>query len=112
MGLKSMIRRWLDSDVPQPPEQSPSFGHGFMNMVSETQAAVVAWKIENGYIVMQRGNQYSDRAGTFRYCADTQSIADFIATVTAREAMMSGSDIKKHHAAQAYAAQKSANSSF
>jgi hypothetical protein len=79
-----------------------------MNMVSETQAAVVAWKIENGYIVMQRGNQFSDRAGTFRYCADTQSIADFIATVTAREAMMSGSDIK-HLAAQAYAAQKSAN---
>lgn len=111
MGLKNMIRRWLRDDAPVP-EQPPNFGHGFMNMVSETQAAVVAWKIENGYIAMQRGNQYADRAATFRYCADTQAIADFIATVTAREAMMSGSGIKKQHAAQAYAAQKSAIPSF
>jgi len=108
MGLKNMIRRWLRDDAPVP-ESPLHHGHGFMNMVSETQAAVVAWKIENGYIAMQRVSPYSDRAATFRYCADTQAIADFIAAVTAKEAMFGGSDTKKHLAAQAYAAQKSAN---
>lgn len=59
-------------------------------MFGDCAPAVVAFKIENGYVVrtVQMGPYTDGIAGGFTYCKDHQAIADHIVSEAAREKVM------------------------
>ena len=83
------FKRWLakaaydglQEQGPQPPENRTVGRLG--DMLSDSGAAVVAFQIENGFVVRTM-NRHADIVGSrspgFTYCADHQAIADHIVT--------------------------------
>lgn len=61
-------------------------------MFGDATPAIVAFKIDNGYVVrsVQMGAQYLDggQVSGFTYCKDHQAIADHIVSEAAREKVM------------------------
>lgn len=61
-------------------------------MFGDNTPAIVAFKIDNGYVVrsVQMGVQYLDggQVSGFTYCKDHQAIADHIVSEAAREKVM------------------------
>jgi len=83
--IKRWIRNIINEQLAQPAEQHrPRLG----DMFADAGAAVVAFKIENGYVVRTH-NQQATMAGIsnggFTYCADHQAIADYIITAAAKD---------------------------
>lgn len=58
------------------------------DMLSHNMAAMVAFKIDNGYIVRTMNPEiayHGERSPGFAYCADHQAIADYIVSSAMRE---------------------------
>jgi hypothetical protein len=75
-------------NVPTPADIRPSTQ--MERMFGDCQPAVVAFKIENGYVVrtVQTGPEYDRVASGFTYCKDHAAIADHIVSEAAREKVM------------------------
>lgn len=76
-------------NMPSPAEQiRPSTN--MERMFGDCTPALVAFKIENGYVVrtVQMGPYTDGIAGGFTYCKDHQAIADHIVSEAAREKVM------------------------
>ena len=81
-------------------------------MFTDSGAAVVAFQIENGYVVrtLNRDDIVGSRRLGFTYCADHQAIADHIVSSAMRDKLGVQSDMfekEKHAAQRQYAASKS-----
>jgi hypothetical protein len=58
------------------------------DMLGSSGAALVAFKIDNGYLVRTMNQEsilHGERMGGFTYCADRQAIADHIVVAAAKE---------------------------
>jgi len=79
------FKRWLAKaayDGLQQPEEEARINK-LHNMLSDSGAAIVAFQIDNGFVVRTM-NRHADIVGSrspgFTYCADHQAIADHIVT--------------------------------
>jgi hypothetical protein len=83
------------------------------DMMMDSGAAVVAFQIENGFVVRTMNNRpevVGSRSPGFTYCADHQAIADHIVSSAMRDKLGVQSDMfekEKHAAQRQYAASKS-----
>jgi hypothetical protein len=76
------------ADFPRPAEVRQSTS--MERMFGDCAPAVVAFKIDNGYVVrtVQTSPEYDRVASGFVYCKDHQAIADHIVSEAAREKVM------------------------
>jgi len=83
--IKRWIRNIINEQLAQPVEQHrPRLG----DMLADAGAAIVAFKIENGYVVRVHNREAAMAGvghGGFTYCADHQAIADYIVTAAAKD---------------------------
>jgi hypothetical protein len=111
------FKRWLakaaydglQEQGPQEVRTSSRLG----DMMMDSGAAVVAFQIENGFVVRTMNNRpeiVGSRSPGFTYCADHQAIADHIVSSAMRDKLGVQSDMfekEKHAAQRQYAASKS-----
>jgi hypothetical protein len=89
----NFIKKWIgkvaaENLYPQPPEASMRSTNRLQDMLSESGASIVAFQIENGFLVRtMRTNEdkIGGRYPGFIYCADHQAIADHIVSSAVRE---------------------------
>lgn len=83
--LKRWIKGIINEHLHQPVEpHRPRLGDMFM----DAGAAIVAFKIDNGYVVRVHNSQAvmaGVPSGGFTYCADHQAIADYIVTAAMKD---------------------------
>ena len=89
MGIKQFFGRSLLSLIQdtQQPEVMRSTNR-LQDMLSESGASIVAFQIENGFLVRTLRNNENAIGGRypgFVYCADHQAIADHIVSAAVRE---------------------------
>ena len=90
MGIKQFFGRtllFLIQDTQQPMESIRSTNR-LHDMLSESGASIVAFQIENGFLVRilrNNENAIGGRYPGFVYCADHQAIADHIVSAAVRE---------------------------
>ena len=90
MGIKQWFGRSLLSmiqEVQQPMESIRSTNR-LQDMLSESGASIVAFQIENGFLVRTLRNNENAIGGRypgFIYCADHQAIADHIVSSAVRD---------------------------
>jgi hypothetical protein len=92
MGIKQWFGRSLLSMIQEVQEQGPQLAESRTNklhdMFQNNMAAMVAFKIDNGFVVrsMNPEDAYSGgRMPGFVYCADHQAIADHLVSSAVRE---------------------------
>ena len=89
----NFIKKWIgkvaaENLYPQPPEASMRSTNRLQDMLSESGASIVAFQIENGFLVRTLRNNENAIGGRypgFIYCADHQAIADHIVSSAVRE---------------------------
>jgi hypothetical protein len=89
----NFIKKWIgkvaaENLYPQPLEASMRSTNRLQDMLSDSGASVVAFQIENGFLVRtMRHNEdkIGGRYPGFVYCADHQAIADHIVSSAVRE---------------------------
>ena len=113
------FKRWLakaayDGLQEQGPQLAENRTTSRLNdMMMDSGAAVVAFQIENGFVVRTMNNRpeiVGSRSPGFTYCADHQAIADHIVSSAMRDKLGVQSDMfekEKHAAQRQYAASKS-----
>lgn len=113
------FKRWLakaayDGLQEQGPQLAENRTTSRVNdMMMDSGAAVVAFQIENGFVVRTMNNRpevVGSRSPGFTYCADHQAIADHIVSSAMRDKLGVQSDMfekEKHAAQRQYAASKS-----
>jgi hypothetical protein len=89
----NFIKKWIgkvaaENLYPQPLEASMRSTNRLQDMLSESGASIVAFQIENGFLVRTLRNNENAIGGRypgFIYCADHQAIADHIVSSAVRE---------------------------
>jgi hypothetical protein len=89
----NFIKKWIgkvaaENLYPQPLEASMRSTNRLQDMLSESGASIMAFQIENGYLVRTLRNNENAIGGRypgFVYCADHQAIADHIVSAAVRE---------------------------
>jgi hypothetical protein len=85
------FKRWLYNAVKEGHDnhtQSIASTNKLHDMLSHNMAAMVAFKIDNGYIVRTMNPElayHGERSPGFAYCADHQAIADYLVASAMRE---------------------------
>lgn len=92
--IKRMLRRWLgiatDNQLTDTYEEEVKRAHYIGGSLSETAAAISAYKISNGFIVRTIDKSVINRSmqlPQFTFCKDQKEIADFIIAESARHAL-------------------------
>ena len=89
----NFIKKWIgkvaaENMYPQPLEASMRSTNRLQDMLSESGASIVAFQIENGFLVRTMRHNEEKLGGRypgFIYCADHQAIADHIVSSAVRE---------------------------
>jgi len=89
----NFIKKWIgkvaaENLYPQPLEASMRSTNRLQDMLSESGASIVAFQIENGFLLRTLRNNENAIGGRypgFVYCADHQAIADHIVSAAVKE---------------------------
>jgi len=89
----NFIKKWIgkvaaENLYPQPLEASMRSTNRLQDMLSDSGASIVAFQIENGFLVRTMRHNEEKLGGRypgFVYCADHQAIADHIVSSAVRE---------------------------
>lgn len=78
--LQRKLRQWVLS-VPPPPEPQSAVSSR-LQMLLDSRPAVLAWQIDNGFLVMRQ--DFHREHSHIHYCADHQAIADYMIQTAAQ----------------------------
>jgi hypothetical protein len=101
----NFIKKWIakvaaENLYPQPLEASMRSTNRLQDMLSDSGASIVAFQIENGFLVrtMRRNEDaIGGRYPGFVYCADHQAIADHIVSSAVKEKLGVQQDMFPKH---------------
>ena len=81
--LQDKLRQWVLGTPPPPMPQTAMESR--LQMLLESRPALLAWRIDNGFLLMQRDFHRDEMR--VQYCADHQAIADYLISSAAQETL-------------------------
>ena len=89
--MKKLIRKWLGIEEPYPEAQRP-MAH---DVLEGSEMALVAYRIDNGYLLRVSGQRALQIGGAARliYCTDEKDMADKIIAHRAFHKVVGGADL-------------------
>ena len=89
-SLQNKLRQWVLSAPPLPETNVPqSVVESRLHTLMESRPTVLAWQIDNGFILAQRDIHREETR--IHYCTDHQAIADYLISTAAQKTLFPSS---------------------